>query len=182
MSTENKLQKSTFVTALAWIFIVLTGFSTFMTAAQNIMVRLMFTDSQMHKMQSQSQASEQIPAVAQFMLNHFDLFFLAAFLISLTMLVAAIGLLKRKNWARLTFIIILTLGIIWNLAGIFIQQIFMSDIPLDANTPEEFRKHWETMHTFMTIFTIVFALLITSLFGWIIRKLMSPPIVNEFKS
>ena len=116
------------------------------------------------------------------MFNHFDLFFLAAFLVALAMFVSAIGLLKRKNWARLTFIAMLSLGIVWNLAGIVIQQMFMADMPFDANAPEEFRRQFAVMKTFMTIFSVVFALLFTALFGWIIKKLMTEPIVNEFKA
>ncbi|MDD2271386.1 MAG: hypothetical protein PHP95_11805 [Desulfuromonadaceae bacterium] len=50
-------QRSTFVNVLAWIFIVLGGFTTFISILQNIMIRVMFRKEEMT--QAMKQAEEE---------------------------------------------------------------------------------------------------------------------------
>ncbi|XPV69875.1 MAG: hypothetical protein ACNI25_04700 [Halarcobacter sp.] len=110
MAAENS--KSTFITALAWIGIVFAGFGTFITALQNIMFQFIMPKLPVEELMNESNSSVPVPEIAQFMFKHFDLIFLAVFLVSLFVLIASIGLLKRKNWARIAFIALLALGII----------------------------------------------------------------------
>lgn len=112
--------RSTFITALAWTFIVMAGFASLIAVAQNIMIQLMFpTDLALPP----SPHASGVPAVLDFLLGHIRYLFLAFLILSIGTLVAAIGLLKRRNWARLAFVGILGLGILWNLAGIALQQL-----------------------------------------------------------
>ena len=108
MAAENS--KSTFVTALAWIGIVFSGFGTFITIVQNIMLKFLMPKLPIEQLMNEHNNSVQVPETARFMFQHFDLFFLAMFLASLFVLIASIGLLKRKNWARVAFIAILAIG------------------------------------------------------------------------
>ena len=178
MVTENK--RSTFVTVLAWVGIVFAGLSTFMTALQNIMFRFLLPKLPMEQLMNENNSSVQVPATAQFMFRHFDLIFLAAFLFSLFALIASIGLLKRKNWARIIFIALLALGIIWNLISLVFQKAMIQDFPLPPDAPEAFQSQMETMMTVMSIASVIFVLIFTALFGWMIWKLRSPQIVKEF--
>lgn len=180
MTDENMSTRSTFVTVLAWVFIVLAGFSTLITIMQNIMIRIMFSNAEMQKMMEQNRAEEQMPAFANFMIHHFDLFFLAAFIVSVLGLVAAIGLLKRKNWARIVFIVLLGLGIVWNIGGIILQQIMMHSMRANMNIPPDVQQQMHVMQSFMTVISVFFALAFSTLFGWIIWKLVSPDIRKEF--
>src|SRR5438067_5343036 len=112
--------RSSFVTVVAWIFIVLSGFVTLVGALQNLMIRSMPFD-QVDSVLRDSTAASQFPPAARFMFSHFRLLFLAAFLLSLVMFVASWGLLRRRNWARLIFSGMLVLGILYVVAGLFIQ-------------------------------------------------------------
>jgi hypothetical protein len=176
--------RSSFVTVLAWIFIAFAGFGTFISLLQNIMINTVFPLDQMRSAMSQAHSDQNMPAFAAFMFNNIRLFFAAFLIVSVSTLIAAIALLKRKNWARVLFIAILALGIVWNLGGLVVQQFFfasMSSIP--PNTPPEFRANFEAMGTMMTvmkIFSAVMAVGFSVLFAWIIKRLASVAIRQEF--
>lgn len=121
--------RSTFVTVIAWIGIVIAGFSTFMTGLQNIIINLMMDERFDEAFKtSEPETIDSMPSFAKFMFSNFELIFFLIFLLSLVALIASIGLLKRKNWARLTIIGVLGLGIAWNLGGLIFQQSFMGDM------------------------------------------------------
>jgi len=88
--------RSSFVTVVAWIFIVLSGFATLVGALQNLMIRSMPFD-QVDSVLRDSTAASHFPPAGRFMFSHFRLLFLAAFLLSLVMFVASWGLLRRRN-------------------------------------------------------------------------------------
>jgi hypothetical protein len=164
--------RSTFVTVVAWIFIVGSGFATLMSLMQNIMIHVMFNKDKF------SQLPDDMPAGASFMFEYFQLIILAFLLICILMLVSSIGLLKRKNWARLVFIFILSLGILWSLASLILQAVFFSTMPEMSQSPEfqEFKAMQSIMQWFTAIISIGFAIL----FGWIIMRLLSSAIKQEF--
>lgn len=177
--------RSDFVTVLAWIFIGLGGLSTLMAVAQYIVVNFMMSIGQMQDAMNAETARGDVPAAAQFMAGHFRQLIGAFFLLSLITLVAAVGLLRRWNWARLLFIGLMALGIVWNLASLALQRVMMSSMlstmpMLPPNTPPDFRAQFETMMTGMQIVGAIFALGFSVLFGWIIMRLMSAAIRREF--
>lgn len=171
-------QRSNFINVLAWIFIVLGGFATFMSILQNIMIRTMFPKEQMAQAMQQAEKTEQMPAFANFMFSHFDLFLLFFLVVSATSLIAAIALLKRKNWARIIFIVLMILGILWNVGGLVLQFTMFSSMPEMASkgAPPEFEK----MMLIMKIASVVMVIAVSTLFAWIIKKLTSAPIRDEF--
>jgi len=112
------------------------------------------------------------------MLNHFHYFFLLFLIVSAATFVSGIGLLKRKNWARLFFVGFMSLGIVWNIGGLVLQYSMfqnMQDVVSTA-TPPEFAR----IMLVMKIGSIVIVLGVSILFGWIIKKLLSAPIKAEF--
>ncbi len=172
------IQRSTFVNVLAWIFIVLGGFATFISILQNVMIRVLFHKENVTQALQQAENAKQVPAFAVFMFNHMDQFFLFVLIVSATSFVSAIGLLKRKNWARIVFIVLMALGIVWNLAGLVIQFTVFGSMPEMAGMgmPPEFG----IMMIIMKIASVIVVLAFSALFGWIIRKLASAPIKAEF--
>lgn len=70
---SDKPQRSTFVSVVAWIFIVISGFATFISILQNIMFHTLFPREEMNQAFQHTEQGEQIPAVVNFMFNHFDL-------------------------------------------------------------------------------------------------------------
>lgn len=173
--------RSTFVTVVAWIFIVLAGFATLISFLQNIMIAMMFPAAEMEKAANQVATEPNAPWFATFMFNHFQLFFLAFLVVSASALTAAIGLLLRKNWARILFVAIMGMGILWNVAAVVMMFIFVSsflDIPASAHqhAPPQF----DVMFKVMMGFNLLMVLGFCGLFGWIIKKLMSGDIKHEF--
>ena len=171
-------QRSTFVNVLAWIFIILGGFATFISILQNIMIRVLFHKEQMTQALQEAEHSKQIPAFALFMFEHIDQFFLLVLVVSAISFVSAIALLKRKNWARIFFIVFMSLGIVWNLGGLVMQFAVFGSMPEVAGKglPPEF----ENMMIVMKIASVITVLAFSALFGWIIKKLSSATIKAEF--
>ena len=121
--------RSTFVTVIAWIGIVITGFGVFITGLQNLALNLMMDERFDEKLKkSDPEALENMPSFAILMFSHFELIFFLMFLLSLIAFVSSIGLLKRKNWARLIIISVLGIGVVWNIGSLFFQQSFMSEM------------------------------------------------------
>jgi len=169
--------RSAFVTAVAWVFIALAGFSTPIAILQNIMVALMFPADAMREVEN----AKDIPAFARFMFAHPQIFFGAFLAVSAGTLVSAIGLLRRKNWARLLFIGIMALGIVWNLASVALPFFMFASIPpVPEHAPPDFRDSFDIMWKVMTAFTVLIAVAFVCLFGWIIKRLVSGEIKREF--
>ena len=67
----NQTPRSTFVTVVAWIFIVLSGFASVIGALQNIMLRYMMPTEDMHKAMSQAPTNPALSAIVFLMMIHF---------------------------------------------------------------------------------------------------------------
>jgi len=172
------------VTVVAWIFIVLTGFTTFISLLQNAMLAFMPQDL-FNQALRDSTFTHAMPSGTRFMFAHLRLFVFLVLIVGAATLISSIGLLRRRNWARLLFIALLGLGIVYSIAALFLQQSMMSSfnalLPTDSalgRTGQDFRHMMGAMRVVMFVFAIGFA----GLFGWIIAKLLSPPIRKEFSS
>ena len=118
-------QRSTFVTVLAWIFIVLTGMATFVSIIQNLMAMMMFNTATMAPIEPRA-GEEDIAAIVTFVFGNIRLFFLAMLVLCALMLAASIGLLMRRNWGRMLFIAMMILGMVWNVAGMALMLVFFA--------------------------------------------------------
>lgn len=175
-------QRSTFVTAVAWVFIVLSGFATVISILQNIMVFTVFRGPEFRQAMHPSAG---MPAAAAFMAEHFHLFFLAFLLISAFTLASSVGLLKRRNWARLSFVGVMALGILWNLGGLVLQFLMFSSMwePFSAVEPHSGLRAGPFSMTLLVGMAVVNVLLATGLsvlFGWIAKRLLAPAVREEF--
>jgi hypothetical protein len=172
--------RSTFITVLAWLSIAGSGFVTFISLMQAAMFFLLFRDK-FPIANREWPGHEQLPAFVQFLFSHPELFFATFWSLALLTLVASIGLLRRKNWARLYFIAVLALGCVWNLGGIWVQRQMLSTMPTSMRgAPAEFARNFELMGTIISIGTTIMAIAITILFVWLIKRLLSPAIRAEF--
>jgi hypothetical protein len=171
--------RSSFVTAVAWVFIALCGFTTLISILQNVLVNTLMPLDEMQKAATPPGVPE-MPAFFRFMMGHIRMFFASFLVVSAAMLCAALGLLKRKNWARLLFITILCLGIVWNIVGMALQFFFMQDFPKPVGAPPEFAATFSTMRTVIMVFSALMALAFSALFGWLIKRFTSAEIRREF--
>ena len=170
-------RRSEFVTVIAWIFILLTGFSTVVLLAQNIVFRTMFSGEVGRSMM---QNMGHAPPFARFMFGNMDVLFLGILLISLLAFITSIALLKRKNWARLLFIVFLVIGVLWNVGGLVLQFTIFSDMAAfhNANMPQQFTSMMTAMRLMASFIGIAFVVL----FLWMIKKLVSRDVKEEFRS
>ncbi len=176
---EKMSEKSTFVNVLAWIFIVMGGFATFISILQNIMIHTIFPKDEISQSMQQAENTNQMPGFVEFMFNHFDLFFLFFFFLSAISLISAIALLKRKNWARIVFVLLMSAGIAWNILGLGLQFTMFSSIPeiAGANAPP---PEFQNMMVIMKVASVIMVVAISALFGFVIMKLCSEKIKQEF--
>jgi hypothetical protein len=176
----DRAPRSQFVTVLAWIFIVLSGFTAFIAALQNIMIHVMFEGGFGKGMPPPP--PETGPAFG-FIFGHMQWFFAGFLVMSLVSLAASIGLLRRQEWARRLFVALMVFAIAYQLAGLGLQSVMMSsfDRPL-AGAPDGFDAGFRTMTIVIRIFSVVMALAFCGVFGWIIKRLFAADIRAEFRS
>jgi hypothetical protein len=168
MQASDAERQSVFVTVVAWIFIVLSGFAVFVSIGQNIMI---WTHPGFSVPATTSGSGAGFEA---FLDKNFRLLFLGFLGVTIVMLVSSVGLLKRKNWARVSVVALLALWVLWNIATLVMIYLFgMQDGQLAAGQPHS---------VFIQLFMLVFLVAVSALLIWIIRKLVSPTIVEEFTS
>ena len=181
MSTPPPL-RSQFVTVLAWLFIGMASFATLIAVLQNLMLQLLFLpEMHGHGMQALPPG---LPAPAQWMFGHIAWFFRAFLLVSATTLVAAIGLLRRHEWARRLFVGLMGFAIAYQLLGLVWQWWFMGSMTGFMQASGAPADTAAMMHGFMRVaqvFGMLMALAFCVLFGWIIQRLCSAKLRDEFR-
>src|SRR4051812_32780995 len=112
------MQRSTFVTVVGWIFIIFSGL--FMLYC----LMFMFTPTEKLLAQFQQQQALQPagspaadPAMMVSIMRGMFFFFFVA---ELWVLLSSVGLVMRKGWARISFIVVLALGIFFSLLYVLI--------------------------------------------------------------
>jgi hypothetical protein len=94
--------------------------------------------------------------------------------------VTSIGLLHRRNWARILTIVFLIVNAGAALLGVAGGWI-MSSIPMTSPSPElASGVQWDAMMGVMRTLLIGMGVLTTLVCGWLIYKLLSKPIQAEF--
>lgn len=184
MNTQsmNTLTRSTFVTVLAWIFIVLSGFASLISLMQNIMIHTMFRTPEMTQA-LQAPPPPGTPAIFAHLTTLMPWLFTFFLVMCLITFASSVGLLLRRNWARLVFIGVMVFGILWNVGGLAMQFFVFRTLSDQFVAVPDMPNADSMRMTFvvMIIFGLVFALSLSVLFGWIIKRLMSTAIVAEFR-
>ena len=172
--------RSTFVTVLAWIFIGLSSFSVLISILQNLMVHLVFRGPEFEQAMQAAKETPQTPAFASFMFEYMGVFVRAVLLQS-----------SSRSWRRsgccaaaLARLVVRDhgTGIAWNIADSLAVGMFPSMSEMPGGAPEEFQSHFQTVFIVMMVFGGLMALAFSALFGWIIKRLLSPQIAGEFVS
>ncbi len=171
--------RSTFVTVLAWLFIVGAGMATSISLLQALVFAFFFAGDRSPSMPPAS--LQQMPPVARLLLEYPYFFFMLFWTLAVATLVAAVGLLRRKNWARVVFIGLMVLGVLWNLIGLWFQYEMFAAIPkIPDNAPPDFVDNFESMANVLWFASAVFAFAFAALFAWIAKRLMSSAVRAEF--
>lgn len=179
-TTPGVAQKSTFVSILAWVFIVLSAGATAVSVLQNLMLYLLFPREEIKAALASGAQVQHIPWTARVMMGHFEVFVGAFLVVSILMLITAIGLLRRWNWARRIFILFMVMGIVWNMVGILLQYWWFSDMPMPMDADGRFTGAMQAMMLAMRVFTAIIAVVMSGVMGWVIWRLTRPAIAVEF--
>jgi hypothetical protein len=104
--------------------------------------------------------------------------------LSLATLAAAIGLLLRLNWARVAFIGLLTLAMLANLAGLWLQQELVQTVVsrtvASSVLPVQAVQALGGLATASTVLGAFMTGATCGLLAWIIYRLMSQSVRQEF--
>jgi hypothetical protein len=175
-STTVSIPQSLFIELLAWFSIGVSALMLTSSLMQIVMVSFVFPSDMLD--QAVAQSGEMLPSFVAFLFSHFKLFLLAYLLVSVLLLAASIGLLKRRNWARVTFIVLLALSIAASIGGLFMQlsSVDAALKQMDGFGGEEFGRYVAIAEGMMLGFAIVFS----AIHAWLIYKLCTQQIRAEF--
>jgi hypothetical protein len=170
--------RSLFVTATAWVFIVLGVFASASALVQNAAVAALVPGLHV------AGDTQPLPLLTGLLISYLPWVVGAGLVISLATLASAIGLLVRLNWARRVFIGVLSVAIVANLAGLWLQQEVLQSVvsstlnstPIPAQALGVFGGFVTAARVMATIVTLGAC----TMLGWIIRSLMSPRVRQEF--
>ena len=170
--------RSLFVTATAWVFIILAGLTSASALVQNAAVASLLPGLHL--------ATERhpLPLLTGLLLGYLPWVVGAGLVVSVATLASAVGLLVRLDWARRCFIGLLVLAIVANMLGLWLQQEVVQSVV--SNTLSSVAIPAQALGVFGGFVTAarVMAVLMTlvgcALLGWIIRRLMSAGVRQEF--
>ena len=189
--------RSTFVTTLAWIFVALAGLATLISLLQNLMLQTTF-QPMIHQALAQQPNPTATPPALIWLMLHVSWTFRLLLVLAVVHLVAAIGLLMRKEWGRKLFIGVMGLDILYQLASIGMQWLLLRpmmhgaaamppphmDNPMAAHAAAvqmaQTMRWVNDVMTMMQVFATIVALALIVLFSWIILRLRRPTIRREF--
>lgn len=164
---------SSFVNALGWILILCGSCSACVTILKNIIFPPFLSKEEL------TEAMQQSSLIAKIMFSHSEYIFLSGLILSIAMLVVGIGLLKRKNWARIITIVMVALGILFYAAilvllfTLFSEMINVLGGEAGAGEIQKLLNFIQVFGTVLTGFFLVFHI-------FIIKKLCSAKIKEEF--
>jgi len=174
--TFNVGARSIFVTITAWVFITLAAVTCVSALLQNASIAAW--------MGPVAGDVQPLPLLTGLLMGYLPWLVGAGLGVSLATLAAAIGLLLRLDWARRVFIGLLAFAIVANLLGLWLQQEVLQSVVQStisrAPLPPAAADLFGGFVTATRAMAVAVTLAACALLGWIIRRLMSPAVRQEF--
>jgi hypothetical protein len=176
--TYNVGARSLFVTATAWVFIALAALTSASALVQNASVASLMPGWQA------ADAHHPLPLLTGWLLTYLPWVVGTGLAVSMATLASAIGLLLRLDWARRVFIALLAVAIVANLLGLWLQHEVvqavvdrtLGSVSIPAGVLHVFGGFVAAARVMAVLVTLGACLLL----GWIIRRLMSATVRQEF--
>jgi hypothetical protein len=176
--TFNVGSKSLFVTVTAWVFIVLAALASVSALLQNAAMASFLPGLTIVG------NVQPLPLLTGLLMGYLPWLVGAGLAVSLATLACAIGLLLRLEWARRIFIALLVLAIAANVGGLWLQHEVLQSLvsntlkssPLPPLAADVFGGFVTAARVMAVLVTVGACLLLV----WIIRRLMSPAVRQEF--
>lgn len=175
--------RSLFVTWTAWVFIVLAALASASALVQNAAVTSLMPG--LHLAGERSS----LPLLTGLLIGYLPWVVGTGLVMSLATLASAIGLLLRLDWARRAFIGVLVVAIVANLMGLWLQQEVVQSVVTQTlgttllSAPPVPAQLLGVFGGFVTAARVM-AVLVTlggcAMLAWIIGRLMSAPVRQEF--
>ncbi len=168
--------RSLFVTATAWFFIVLAALTSVSALVQNAAVASLWPGMQL--------AAEGLPLLTGLLIGYLPWVVGTGLVMSVATLASAVGLLLRLDWARRSFIGLLVVAIVANLLGLWLQhevvQSVVSSTLSSVAIPQQAMGVFGGFVTAARVLAVLMTLAGCGLLLWIIRRLMSATVRQEF--
>ena len=176
--TFNVGARSLFVTLTAWVFIMLALLASASAVVQNAAVASLMPGLPL------SLERNPLPLLTGLLVGYLPWVVGTGLVMSLATLASAIGLLLRLDWARRTFIALLIVAIAANLLGLWLQQEVLQSVVSNtlasAVIPQQALGVFGGFVTAARVMAVLMTLLGCGLLVWIIRRLMSASVRQEF--
>lgn len=165
---------SLFVTLTAWAAIVLAALVSVLAGLQQAEVASLLPQWKLMPLR----------VVSRWLLAYLPWVLGAATVLSLLLAAAAVGLLLRLNWARRVFIALAATAIGANLLGLWLQHEVVQALVLDTlqqgGLPARAAGMFGSLAAAAQAMAALVALGGCALLGWVIRRLMSERVRQEF--
>jgi hypothetical protein len=180
---NSPVPRSAFVTNIAWSFIVLAGLAIVWALLQNVVFNVLVGARDIEAVISDARSAGVMPDMLALVFRHMRSLLLLTLALSVLTFVASIALLKRRNWARLVFIVMMWLGVAGNLGGLWLGHEVLAGAPMQemlktltaaAGIP------MEGLVQDMQMASVLIAIVFAALFAWTAVRLSSQEIKNEF--
>jgi hypothetical protein len=168
----ERLGTRTFVTALGWVLICFTGLAVLSTLLQTFVFTVMFAMPDARPQAGSGVGSHGSDAFRMF------LGLLLGF--SVLTLASAVAFLKRKNWARRTFVMLFGVAILFNVVALALL-VMGAGSTMATTFGVGSRGGSDGMARLILIPTGVAAVGCSLLLGWLIRRLSSAAVRAEFQ-
>lgn len=182
--SEVPPQRSTFVTVVAWLMMAVYIFKAAVSALQAVILWTIFSMGEFQEAMDEIHQDPEAPDWFATVFANMHWFAALSFVLAAGMIGVSIGLLRRKEWARKIFIVVLGLKVSLAIASLLVMPlIFGFLVPwqefLEVNDPaaRPFLAIWLGMMALMGVFTLA----INGLYVWVIWKLTRSEIRREFQ-
>lgn len=180
---EPASPRSLFVTIVAGVFIALSGLALAAAVAQYRIFTMEPYRGTMDRALQDSTFASVAPPAWRFLVANYRTLALAGLAASTATLLASVGLLRRRNWARILFVGLLTLGIAAMVASLFLRDAMIPDLTaVMARDSTLHQARGDLAAAFRAMRTVFagLALGIAGAFGWLIARFVSPGVRAEF--
>ena len=165
--------RSNFVTGLAWVMIAFGAFGILMSLMQNVLINLLLPALE---------GTAALPGpFGALPLGFFRVAMLFSLAFTAFMTYGAWALLKRRNWARILFIVLFIMSVVTHVivvVAIAVGANLMGSLPTGGDIlPPDF----QTMLRAMLVAFAVFMLAMAVGYAWLAYRLCTPAIAAEFR-
>ncbi len=166
--------RSLFVTLTAWVFIVVAALASASALVQNAQMSAVV----------EPWRGAPLPLVTGLLIAYLPWVVGVAGVVSVALLVCAVGLLMRLEWARRTAIVLLALAIVANLAGMWLQhevvRALVEATLLKSPLPPQALGVFGGVATAAQVMAMLMTLAACALLYWLIQRLRSDVVRQEF--